>query len=1178
MSVKISRRTYIKGALAAATLAVFLGSYWEVIDKIIRPKRQFYEPDPQFGDNVRYVFSACLGCNVRCGIVARVMKYGDVEVIERILGNPYHPYNRAVSLEKQINVYEHLPYTTPVKEALEKWSGRLCPRGVDGIHYVYDPYRVLKPLRRAGPRGSGKWKVISWEELIRCVVEGCTIPETGERLPGLKEFFVYGKLRDAGFEDPNKVLSDIKKDSDAILAIAKDPSKTYDDILKAIEDFKAKWSKILGEKGLKLEDILINPDRPDLGTKANMIIWLRGRGQDNADIFYRRWIYAFGSVNWTRHTSACQLGYYAGNYLWSGYYDIEPDQSARVLIVAGAEMGRAHPGATGQGLLIEKAANGELKLYYVNPIAPRTRARGNIVWVPVKPGEDAALAFAMIRWMLENKRYNEDFLSAPHLKAAEKLGYPVHTNATWLVIFEEGHPRFGEFLKAKDINLEASEKPVVWTGNEFAVYDSVDKAELHYEGRVTLATGETVTVKTAFKILYDEAFSRTFEEWLAIASPYKPGTSRFIEYVETVRTMVKDFADAAPMAATWLHRGVGMHTNGEYTVWSYRILDTLIGNYHRKGGLLGRPSTTSYNSYLYDLRDTGFGEPVRWGPPIDRHRYMYEDTLEYWLRVKKALKEGRTSADALKEAFPTRRPWYPHTPEEIYTEIFAGIAEGYPYPAGVLILYYANPVLASNYGVKYIEVLKDTRKLPLFIGITTTINETYLYADYIVPDTTYLETGTLGVQFLYAAGLGVSRAETWRSPVIMPLTQYIGTCPNGHPRYASMWEFLIDTAKTLGMPGYGDKAFKGTTGRKYEGQWFSLHCLWEYIMRVYANAAAHAKDLKIIPENVPADEVEFVEKNYPIARFKDLLPPDEWGYVAYGLARGGVFTSYEDSFDARGISKRSVPGDRVLKFWNEKLAMTRNSATGEKFYGGPRYFPVATYAPIPGLALAEAKKDRWLHGTPLRQVYKQEEWPFTLVFGSGPLFTKHRSQFYYWLKQITPENFVILNPEDAARYGVETGDIIRVETPEGSIEVPAVVSTDIASGSIYIPYGMGRWADTVTVKPKYLKVKKFENLADEIPELVEIPEDAVNPVRKLPSIVKKILFTKSPAEYYEKGLMPDKWRFNGVTPNPIEATDPSLEGWPLLSWLGGGQAYFETPARIANTGRKHKFESPYIVW
>ncbi|MDM7274644.1 MAG: molybdopterin dinucleotide binding domain-containing protein, partial [Thermoprotei archaeon] len=847
-----------------------------------------------------------------------------------------------------------------------------------------------------------------------------------------------------------------------------------------------------------------------------------------------------------------------------------------VLIAAGVEMGRVHPGATGQGLFIEKAAEGKLKIYWVNPVAPRTRARGNIVWVPVKPGEDAALAFAMIRWMLENKRYNESFLSAPHLKAAEKLGYPVHTNATWLVIFEEGHPRFGEFLKAKDVKLEDTDKPVVWTGEKLAVYDTIDKAEFLYEGKVTLATGETVTVKTAFKILYDEALSRAFEEWLAVASPHEPGTSKFKEYVETVKVMIRDFADAAPMAATLIHRGAGMHPNGEYIVWTYRILDTLIGNFHRKGGLLARPSLTSYNSYLYDLRDSGFGEPVRWGLFIDRHKNGYEDTLEYWLGVKKAMKEGKKGEEAIKAAFPAKRPWYPLTPEEIYGELFAGIAEGYPYPVGAFILYYANPVLSANYGLKFVEVLKDTKKLPLFIGVTTTINETYLYADYIVPDSTYLEIGTLGVQFLYAGGLGLVRAEGWRSPVIMPLTEYIGVCPNGHPRYASMWEFLIDTAKALKMPGYGDKAFPGVKGRKYEGQWFPMHCLWEYIMRVYANAAAHAVDLKIIPENVPSEDVEFVERNYPIAKFKDILPADEWRYVAYGLARGGIFTRYVDSFDGRGISKRSVPGDKILKFWNDKLAKTRNSVTGEKFWGGPKYFPPATYAPVLGLAVE--KKDKWLHGAPLRLLYKSEEWPFTLIFSSGPLFTKHRSQFYYWMKQITPENFAVVNPRDAAKFGVETGDIVRVETPAGSIEVPVVVSTAVAPGVLYIPYGMGRWAETVTVKPKYLSVNGLKNLAEEIPERVEIPEDAVNPVKRLPDIVKKILFTKSPAEYYEKGLAPDKWRFNGVSPNPIELADPSLGNWPLQSWVGGGQAYYDTPARIVKTGRKHKFETPYIVW
>jgi tetrathionate reductase subunit A len=1176
-----SRRTYLKALAAAAALGVALWGYWPVVERIISPKRKPYGPDPLKGDNVRYVRSVCLGCNVRCGITARVVKYGDVEVIEKIGGNPYHPYNRAVSFGKQVKRYDHLPYNTPVSKTLdsgegETYTGTLCPRGQAGVYYVYDPYRVLKPLKRAGPRGSGKWKVITWEELIKCIVDGCEIEETGERLPGIRDLFTYGVLKQAGFEDPNKVLAEMKKDVDNLLKIASDPKTTYDDIVKAIEDFKAKWSKILGEKGLKLEDVLIDPDRPDLGPKANMVVWMRGRGQDNADTFYRRWIYAFGSVNWLRHTSSCQLGFYTGNKLWSGTYDLNIDaRSAKVVIGAGWSMGRMHPGATGQGMIIERACEGELKLYYVNPVAPRTICRGNIIWIPVKPGEDAALAFAVIRWLLENKRYNAEFLSIPNLDAARKHGYPVHTNATWLVIMEG--PRFGEYLKAKDLGLADTDDPVVYIGDgQFALYNKVEKAELFFSGRVKLKTGEEVLVKSALQILYDEAFSRSFEEWLEIASPYPRGTPEFEEYKQKVEQMARDVAEAAPMAGTYIHRGVGMHPNGEYIVWAYRVIDTLIGNFHRKGGVLGRPSTTSYRSYLYNVDFSGFGEPVRWGPPIDRHAYDYTNTLEYWLRVKKAIKEGKTGEEAIKAAFPTKRPWYPHTPEESYTELFAGIAEAYPYPVRALFLYYANPVLAANYGTKFIEVLKDTSKLPLFVGITTTINETYLYADLIVPDTTYLETGTNGVQFIYAPGAGLVRAEGWRSPVIMPLTQKIGTCPNGHPRYASMWELLIDLGKALGMPGYGDKAIPGVKGRKYEGQWFEMHCFWEYIMRVFANAAMHAKDLKLIPEDVPDDEVQFVERNYPIAQFKDIIPPDEWRYVAYGLARGGVFTSYEESFDARGYSKRSVPGDRQLRLWYDKLAKTRNSVTGEKYYGGPKYFPPALYAPV-GKALQGQKA---FIGPALRELYPAKEWPFIIVIHTGPLYTKHRSEFYYWSKQVTPENFVVIHPADAAKLGVETGDVVRVETPVGAFEAPAVVEPTVAPGVIMVPYGMGRWAETVVVKPKYFEVRDpaVARLIAELPERVEIPEDAVNPVKSLPELVKKILFTKSPAEYYEKGLAPDKWRFNGVTPNVVQLGDSSLGNWPLMSWLGAAQAYFDTPARIVKTGKKHKFEVPYIVW
>ncbi|MFN3622138.1 MAG: molybdopterin dinucleotide binding domain-containing protein, partial [Nitrososphaerales archaeon] len=400
--------------------------------------------------------------------------------------------------------------------------------------------------------------------------------------------------------------------------------------------------------------------------------------------------------------------------------------------------------------------------------------------------------------------------------------------------------------------------------------------------------------------------------------------------------------------------------------------------------------------------------------------------------------------------------------------------ESYPYPIRALFLYYANPVISANYGLKFIEALKDTQKLPLFVAITTSINETFLYADYIVPDTTYLETGTSGIQYLYASSGGVTLAESWRTMVIPPLTDEIGRDSAGRVRYASMWEFLIDVAKTLGMPGFGDGGIKGVVGSKYEGKSFPLNSFWDYIMRVYANGAMDAVRRKIVPTEVSREDVEFVESNYPIAEYRDIIP-DEWPYVAYVLARGGVFTSYKDSYDEKGFVKRTPPRT-LLEFWDERLAQTRNSITGKRFYGGPKYFEPSTYAPI-----ASEDGDRWQPGTSLRKIWSEADYPMLIVPNGSPLFTKHRSQFYYWLKQIMPRNFAVIHPDDALKIGIATGDVIRIETPTGSLETPVLVEPTVARGVIAIPVGMGRWVENVVSKPKYFRSADLQKLIDELP-------------------------------------------------------------------------------------------------
>jgi len=78
----------------------------------------------------------CFNCEAACGLLAYVDK--ETLQIRKFEGNPEHPGSR----------------------------GRNCAKGPATINQVYDPERILYPMRRAGKRGEGKWERVSWDEVL----------------------------------------------------------------------------------------------------------------------------------------------------------------------------------------------------------------------------------------------------------------------------------------------------------------------------------------------------------------------------------------------------------------------------------------------------------------------------------------------------------------------------------------------------------------------------------------------------------------------------------------------------------------------------------------------------------------------------------------------------------------------------------------------------------------------------------------------------------------------------------------------------------------------------------------------------------------------------------------------------------------------------------------------------
>ncbi|STY60662.1 tetrathionate reductase subunit A [Mannheimia haemolytica] len=57
----------------------------------------------------------------------------------------------------------------------------------------------------------------------------------------------------------------------------------------------------------------------------------------------------------------------------------------------------------------------------------------------------------MLRWIIENERFNADYLSRPSLAAMENAGHVSYANASHLIICEPNHPKFGQALRISDL-------------------------------------------------------------------------------------------------------------------------------------------------------------------------------------------------------------------------------------------------------------------------------------------------------------------------------------------------------------------------------------------------------------------------------------------------------------------------------------------------------------------------------------------------------------------------------------------------------------------------------------------------------------------------------------------------------------------------------------------------------
>lgn len=158
--INLTRRGFLKLGSAIGAIAI-LGEAKPLLAGTVDFKEGWLDYSHETGKNRQAIPSACWQCVGRDGIVG----YVEDGRLMKIEGNPN----------------------------LKRTNGKLCSKGQAGVNQVYDPDRILYPMKRVGKRGEGNWKRISWDQALDEVT--ARLKKLLDKGEPEKFMFHYGRMK-----------------------------------------------------------------------------------------------------------------------------------------------------------------------------------------------------------------------------------------------------------------------------------------------------------------------------------------------------------------------------------------------------------------------------------------------------------------------------------------------------------------------------------------------------------------------------------------------------------------------------------------------------------------------------------------------------------------------------------------------------------------------------------------------------------------------------------------------------------------------------------------------------------------------------------------------------------------------------------------------------------------------
>ncbi|HEV7798025.1 MAG TPA: molybdopterin-dependent oxidoreductase [Pyrinomonadaceae bacterium] len=777
-----------------------------------------------------------------------------------------------------------------------------------------------------------------------------------------------------------------------------DPDRILYPLKRSGKRGQGKWERVSWDAAL--DDIASRIRKAIVEERRNEIMYHVGRpGEDG---FTERILAAWGIDGHNSHTNICSSGSREGYQLWMGLDRPSPDHAnAKVILLISAHLESGHYFNPHAQRIIDGKANGA-KLIVFDTRLSHTATHADY-WVAPYPGSEGAMLLAIANYLIQNDLYNREFVRRwwnweEYLEQRSEVGQR-----------SEAQPQSGEMFMEPD-SLPQPSFRAEQNAERFAALgkdSNGNDAAINIPHLRREETGDTpaVPVKTDFAT-FEAALKETYQQYTFDFAASESGVD-----ARTIEEIAKLIATAGTRFSSHNWRSVTSGVSGGWAVArAVFMLNALLGAIATEGGVFPNAWNKFVPKPIYTPPHPRMWNETQW--PREYPLAMHEMSF----LLPHLLKDGRAKLDVY------------------FTRVY-------------------NPVWTNPDGFSWIEMLTDPDLVGCYVALTPTWNETSYFADYVLPMGHGSERHDIHSYETHdAQWLGfrqpVKKADRQREGETIDDTRKVN--PGEVWEENEFWLELtwrIDPDGSLGIRQYVES-------KKNPGTRLGVD---EYYEWIFDNSVPG------LPEKAAAEgltPLEFMRrygafevKQKVGAIYEEPVGPEEIEDIRED-ERGRVYTRAPKPASPNVVPVPSPDGD--------------GKEDGRRFVGVRVGNEIKRGFPTPSgrLEFYSRTLSEWgWHEFAIPTYIKSHVHPDNLEEGQTilistfrlPVQIHTRSANAKWLDEIAHTNPLWIHTNHAAKLGVRTGDLLRVETEIGYYVVRAWVTEGIRPGIVACSHHMGRW-------------------------------------------------------------------------------------------------------------------------